>query len=109
MYDYRAEVVRIIDGDTVKFRLDLGFRLTFTTNFRMKGYDSPETYRPKSDEELERGQAATAELTRLLGLGPITVHSKKHGKYRWLGTVYVDTDDGVLNVNEEMVRLGHIK
>jgi len=28
MYTYRAKLVRCVDGDTVDFEIDLGFRLT---------------------------------------------------------------------------------
>ena len=41
-YEYECELVRVIDGDTVKLRVDCGFNVTFTDNFRLHGINAPE-------------------------------------------------------------------
>ncbi len=44
-YVYRvAEVLRVIDGDTVDLRISLGFGLEAAFRFRLAGVDAPETY-----------------------------------------------------------------
>lgn len=53
-YDYKAKVIRWVDGDTVWLEVDLGFRMTSTTDFRLYGVDTP-----------ERGQLNHAEATAL--------------------------------------------
>ena len=54
----------VIDGDTFK----LGKR-----KIRIVGIDAPETHPANCPEEAEAGEAATAELMRLLNQGPFTM------------------------------------
>lgn len=109
MYEYAAELIRVVDGDTVRLRVDLGFRITFEDNFRLSGFDAPESYRPKSSDERERGKAATESLREILSMGVLTIKSEKHGKYRWLARLYVAGPEGIIDVTDRMVALGHVK
>ena len=44
MYEYRVEVVRVVDGDTVDVDIDLGFGVCLTNQrIRLVGIDAPET------------------------------------------------------------------
>ena len=56
MYEYYADVIRIIDGDTIEVNIDLGFNIQITQKIRVmakstKNFDTPETWRPKDDKE----------------------------------------------------------
>ncbi len=42
MFDYRAEVVKVIDGDTIAVRIDCGFHVFFETRLRLMGINTPE-------------------------------------------------------------------
>lgn len=42
---FNAEVIRVIDGDTIEATLDIGFRLSFRSRFRLLGVDTPERRR----------------------------------------------------------------
>lgn len=42
MYEYSAEVVRWVDGDTVDMLVDLGFKTTVRQRFRICDLDTPE-------------------------------------------------------------------
>ncbi|HNX68422.1 MAG TPA: thermonuclease family protein [Candidatus Omnitrophota bacterium] len=42
LYTYAATLVRVIDGDTLVARVDLGFRTWITETFRLRGIDAPE-------------------------------------------------------------------
>lgn len=42
MYEYNAEVVRWVDGDTVDMLVDLGFKTTVHQRFRIYDLDTPE-------------------------------------------------------------------
>mgnify|MGYP000163561762 CR=1 FL=1 len=43
MYDYRVtDVIRVIDGDTVDLRIDIGFHLSAALRFRLLSIDTPE-------------------------------------------------------------------
>ena len=57
----------VIDGDTFK----LGQR-----KVRIVGIDAPETHPPNCAEEARLGQAATAELIRLLNQGPFEMNGR---------------------------------
>lgn len=41
MYEYRATVIRVIDGDTVDLRIDLGFDASINVRVRLDGIDAP--------------------------------------------------------------------
>ena len=59
-----AEVIRVVDGDTIDCRLALGFGLTAAFRFRLANVDTPETYGPL---RVEAGKAATAFTDAWLG------------------------------------------
>jgi micrococcal nuclease len=42
MYNYKAKLNRVVDGDTVNLTIDLGFRLSYTANCRLAGINAPE-------------------------------------------------------------------
>ena len=42
MYEYRAKVDRVVDGDTVDFIVDLGFKISFKIRTRLAGVNTPE-------------------------------------------------------------------
>lgn len=103
MYEYKAELVRVVDGDTVYLKVDLGFHMTTVQSFRLEGIDTPEIRGP----ERQAGLVSKAAITDLLAMGNITVKTSKTGKYgRWIATIYVNDGTKTLNVNEELVRRG---
>ena len=57
MYEYKAKLVRVIDGDTIDCIIDLGFDVRLKERIRLKGIDTPET-RTRDLEEKKRGFAA---------------------------------------------------
>jgi micrococcal nuclease len=58
MYEYRVNIVKVIDGDTVDVDIDLGFGIWMKDErVRMMGIDTPEKF----------GLAAKARLKSLLG------------------------------------------
>ena len=42
MYEYKATVDRVVDGDTVDFIVDLGFSVKIKIRGRFAGVDTPE-------------------------------------------------------------------
>ena len=104
MYQYKAKLIRVIDGDTVDLNVDLGFKVFMEIRFRLKGIDTPEI----RGSEKEAGLVAKKFIVEVLTAGDInkdiTVTSEKTGKFgRWLGTIFV----GDINVNELMINQGH--
>lgn len=102
-YEYRVlEVIRVVDGDTVDLRLDLGFHLTTALRFRLLDIDTP-----------ERGQAGWAEataytrewLTDHRNLWAVTEKADSFG--RWLALIESRTPDRLHSLNDDLISAGH--
>ena len=66
MYEYRVEILKIIDGDTVDVDIDLGFGVWLKNErVRLYGIDTPES-RTRDLEEKKFGLAAKERLKELL-------------------------------------------
>jgi len=107
IYEYKAKLSRVVDGDTLYMVVDLGFRVTMELDFRLEGLNAPEVV----GATRTAGLAAKSELERLLSLGSLRVVTTKSDKYgRWLATVFVDLPDGnTLNVNQVLLNEGFAK
>lgn len=56
MYEYRAELIRVVDGDTLVMRIDLGFYTYTRIHLRLMGVDTAEIHNTDHEsEEYERG------------------------------------------------------
>lgn len=106
LYNYRAVVNRVIDGDTVEVTVDLGFRASLRQTVRLYGINAPELHGPT----FAAGRAARDFLSGLLPVGTriLITSFKSDGavdKYgRWLGRL--SFEDGQ-SINDEMVRQWH--
>ena len=38
MYEYQCTVLKVIDGDTLDAKVDLGFRVSMEMRFRLEGF-----------------------------------------------------------------------
>ena len=54
MYQYKAELIRVIDGDTVDAMIDCGFSTFKKERIRLYGINTPET-RTRDLKEKEKG------------------------------------------------------
>ena len=62
MYEYKAELDRVVDGDTVDVDIDLGFGIWLKKErVRVMGIDTPES-RTSDPVEKVFGKAASARL-----------------------------------------------
>lgn len=84
--EFPGYILRVIDGDTCWALLDKGLRCYSAHPLRIADLDTPETYRPKDDAELERGRDATATARQLLGFdqGPHSQRMSRHVTVRTL-------------------------
>ena len=105
MYHYRAELIRVVDGDTVDLRVDMGFRLTTVQRFRLLGYDAPEMH-GATREMGERAQAALAGLLGYWGeAAEIEIATEKGDSFgRWLCRI---TITGGIDVAQYLIDLGY--
>ncbi|MFH1800890.1 MAG: thermonuclease family protein [Candidatus Omnitrophota bacterium] len=106
LYTYAASLVRVIDGDTLIARVDLGFRTWITQTFRLRGIDAPEM-------TCALGQKAKAEVkARLAPCACLVIKTYKQEKYgRFLADVFylkgVEDRDRILRegafLNQELL------
>lgn len=116
MYEYKAKVVHIVDGDTVDVDIDLGFGIWMKDErVRLMGIDTPES-RTRNLEEKKFGLASKARLTELLSDNIVlkTQVNKNgedmKGKFgRILGdfSVYYAPQDRWMMATEIMILEGH--
>ncbi len=105
MYHYNADLIRIIDGDTVDCWIDLGFDIRIKERVRLAGIDAPET-RTRDLEEKKKGLESKKWLEDNLEPSFIlaTTTYNRTGKYgRTIGNLILK--DGT-NINEKMLQEG---
>ena len=117
MYEYKALVDRVVDGDTIDVTIDLGFKTWKKVRVRMEGINTPEA-RTRDLEEKKLGLAAKDRLVEILKFNDNKCVLKVSGvgKYgRALATVLVNSlsplngEDGItlVDVNKQLIEEGH--
>jgi len=103
MYDYKATIIKVIDGDTVDVAIDLGLRIYTQQRIRLYGINAPEM-------RTTQGPAAKQRLSELLPAGSevrLRTFKDSQEKYgRYLG-IFIDSEGH--EVNQRMVAEGHAK
>ena len=100
MFEYKATVDYVVDGDTVEVTIALGFKITTKQRIRLSGIDTPEKGKPGYTEAKEHLISTLLNKT-------VTILSTKVSKWGYyLGNFY--TEDG-LHVNQQMIDLGLAK
>ena len=101
MYEYKCEIDRVVDGDTVDVIIDCGFFIFHKARVRMYGIDTPES-RTRDKDEKARGLMSKDFLSNMLKKGDVIIKTKKDkkGKFgRILGELHV----GDTNINQLMI------
>ena len=126
--EYQAELIKVVDGDTIDCYIDLGFNIKIKKRVRYMGIDTWES-RTRDLAEKEKGLAAKARNKELLESGVFKLKSFGTGKFgRVLGEVFVSPDyvgehiiecinsvdndidlsiDGGVSVNDILIEEGH--
>ena len=103
LYFYEAKLVKVVDGDTLKLSVDLGFRITFVDNFRLIRINTPEIRGPERPQGLiSKDYVINLFKQAEINGDKIYINSFKHGKYRWLADVWI----GELNLNDHLIEAG---
>tara|TARA_Y100000590_G_C15234359_1_gene831294 strand:- start:103 stop:537 length:435 start_codon:yes stop_codon:yes gene_type:complete len=105
MFEYNAEVLRIVDGDTLDARIDLGFDVHVNKRIRLMGIDTWES-RTRDKAEKAKGLAAKARLKELLKVDKNKFRLISHGTGKF-GRVLGDIEISVGNVCDILVEEGH--
>lgn len=105
MFEYRAKVISVYDGDTVTVDIDLGFGIWLRDQkLRLSNINAPEV-RGSSREEGLKSRDALRE--KILDKNVIIKTMKdKKGKYgRWIAEIYIDDS----SINTWLVKEGFAK
>ena len=96
LYTYKVEVIKVIDGDSVRLNTDCGFGITLTNqSCRIAKIDTAESRvnlkkYPERTAEKALGLQAKERLKELLA-GDVILHCLERDKYgRLLGDLYVE-------------------
>jgi|TARA_E500000318_G_scaffold68437_1_gene63214 micrococcal nuclease len=105
MYEYKATVTKVYDGDTITVDFDLGFGILIRKQkIRLLGINTPEVRGPEKPQGIISRDALRQ---RILGkVVTIKTSKDKKGKYgRWLGEVFVEEE----NINQWLITEGYAK
>ena len=93
LFTYQAVIERVIDADTLKVRIDLGFDLEHRETLRLRDIDAPEV-------GTKAGDAAKAFVQSLLKeADSIILHTTRSDKYnRYLADVFIGEDTFLNNL-----------
>ena len=110
MFEYKCNLVKVVDGDTVDVDIDLGFGVWLRKQrIRLYGIDTPES-RTRDKVEKVYGLAAKDFLSKMLSTGEMSIktHKDAKGKFgRILRELFMKTSVGELSVNQSLVENSH--
>lgn len=102
MYNYKAKVLNIVDGDTIDVKIDIGFALEQTHRLRLLGINTPELHDPDPVVR-QRAQDAKTYLKGLIDGMDVIIYTEKDDDFgRYLAVVYYNNQ----NINDIMIRDG---
>ena len=109
MYEYRATLLKIVDGDTVDVDIDLGFGVVLSNQrIRLYGIDTPES-RTRDLEEKKCGKLAAKYIEDHIKVSStFTLRSRLDGKGKYgriLGELicFVPEFDREMAINDAMI------
>ena len=110
MFEYRARIVRWLDGDTCDVVIDLGFRIDHRLTIRLAGVDTPEANSPILEQRQLASNARTFAVVNCPPGGFVTIFTEKpdpRDKYgRWLGRIRCDGPGGPADLSDLLIRAG---
>ena len=81
MYQYKAKVIRVVDGDTVYLEIDLGLTVRTITDVRLIGVNTPETVGATKEAGLKSKAYVEQALPKDSLVYVITYKAEKYGRY----------------------------
>ena len=104
LYWYEADVTRVVDGDTLDVRIDVGFRGTRVERLRLADIDAWE----KRGEHREKGRAAQRFVENWLSEhgARVLIRTAKGDSFgRWIA--HIHPLEGGPALNDQLVERGH--
>jgi micrococcal nuclease len=125
MHEYRCEIVKIVDGDTIDVAVDLGFDTWVCGSggrIRLYGVDTPES-RTRDKKEKQYGLAAKSFVEQFFeGAEEIVLKTWEKGKFgrylgdfqvknKWLCAELLANHHAVkyIGQNKSLIKAAHIK
>jgi micrococcal nuclease len=107
MYEYRAFVRKVYDGDTITCDIDLGFNMIMRNQkLRLVGINTPEVRGESRPEGLKVRDIVRSRVSNKWVT--IKTHRDKKGKYgRWLAEIF--EPDVEESLNQWLLKEGHAK
>lgn len=106
MYEYKAIVTSVYDGDTLTALVDLGFHTKLTIKVRLYGIDTPEL----RGDNREEGLTSKKRLEELVLNKEVILktYKDKQEKFgRWLADVFVE--ENTKSINDILIEEGLAK
>lgn len=103
MYQYKATITDVYDGDSVTAIVDLGFKIFTKLKIRLAGINTPEI----KGEDREAGLVSKDRLTELILNKEVIIKTSKdkQEKYgRWLAEIYLP--EQAQSVNQLLITEG---
>jgi micrococcal nuclease len=114
MYQYQAEIQRVVDGDTYVIDIDLGLSIWARgETVRLYGVDTPEVYGVKKDsDEYVLGKASSDFAKLLAPKGTLsivdTIKDTKEKYGRYLAILYIPVPEEILEGHENIRTIGNL-
>lgn len=107
LYQYRAKVMSVYDGDTIRVDIDLGLK-TWIKNesIRLHRINAPEV----RGSEKVKGLKSRDYLRKLILKKEVIIQTikDKKGKYgRYLGEIWIEKNKQWININDLLVTKGY--
>jgi len=106
MYEYKAKIIDVYDGDTFTFEVFVGFDVTIRSKMRLYGINTPEV----RGVEKEYGKEVRDYVKSLIEDKEVTIKVYKKGKFgRYVAEVWFDKDgvgEDKNNLTEHLLETG---
>jgi micrococcal nuclease len=100
MYEYKAKILDVYDGDTFTFEVDLGFSIKVTEKLRLYGINTPEM----RGAEKKKGIEVRDYVRDLILDKDVEIKVYKRGKFgRYVADVWIDE----INLSEHLLEKGY--
>lgn len=109
-YEYDATLVRVVDGDTVILKIDLGFKVEIEQSCRLYGLDTPEIIGESRVAGLAAKTFVETSLSTAVGKLRVRTHKPGRDKYgRYLVELFYTSGENDVCLNEQLLTLGYAK
>ena len=107
VYEYKALVTNVVDGDTIDVDIDLGFYMVARVRMRLARVDTPETYGVSRDsDEYKAGMKSKEFVKERLIMQDVLIKTQKTGKFgRWIAEVFYGPNFEI-NLSDELIKRG---